>query len=193
YQGANLGEKCFRNFGGGGGGEHTMRWGLEQSRNLMTVHIAMDAGMENVTRTFERFGIGKYENYPSFALGAGDTTVMKMVDAYAALFNRGVQHKPTLIDYVQDRHGKVIWRADQRECASCNMPQWDGKAMPRLKEVGVQAIDPRTAYQVVHMMEGVVQRGTAVRLRSLGLPLAGKTGTTTGPTNAWFVGGSPDI
>jgi penicillin-binding protein 1A len=193
YQGANLGEKCFRNFGGGGGGEHTMRWGLEQSRNLMTVHIAMDAGMENVTRTFERFGIGKYENFPSFALGAGDTTVMKMVDAYAALFNHGVQHKPTLIDYVQDRHGKVIWRADQRECNSCNMPQWDGKPMPRLKEVGVQVIDPRTAYQVVHMMEGVVQRGTAVRLRSLGMPLAGKTGTTSGPTNAWFVGGSPDI
>jgi len=193
YQGANLGEKCFRNFGGVSGGEHTMRWGLEQSRNLMTVHIAMDAGMENVTRTFERVGIGKYDNYPSFALGAGDTTVMKMVDAYAALFNHGVQHKPTLIDYVQDRHGKVIWRADRRECTACNMPQWDGKPMPRLKEVGVQVLDPRTAYQVVHMMEGVVQRGTAVRLRSLGLPLAGKTGTTSGPTNAWFVGGSPDI
>jgi len=193
YQGANLGEKCFRNFGGGGGGEHTMRWGLEQSRNLMTVHIAMDAGMDNVTRTFERFGIGKYENYPAFALGAGDTTVIKMVDAYAALFNHGVQHAPTLIDYVQDRHGKVIWRADKRECTGCNMDEWDGKAMPRLREQGKQVIDGRTAYQVVHMMEGVVQRGTAVRLRALGLPLAGKTGTTSGPTNAWFVGGSPDL
>lgn len=193
YQGAGLGEKCFRNFGGGGGGEHTMRWGLEQSRNLMTVHIAADAGMENVTRTFQRFGIGKYENYISYALGAGDTTVIKMVDAYAALFNHGVQHKPTLIDFIQDRRGKVIWRADARECVGCNMPQWDGKPMPRLKEVGTQVIDPRTAYQVVHMMEGVVQRGTAVRLRALNLPLAGKTGTTSGPTNAWFVGGSPDI
>ncbi|HWK40868.1 MAG TPA: transglycosylase domain-containing protein [Croceibacterium sp.] len=193
YQGANLGEKCFRNFGGGGGGEHTMRWGLEQSRNLMTVHIAMDAGMENVTRTFERVGIGKYENYPSFALGAGDTTVLKMVNAYAAMFNHGVQHKPTVVDYVQDRRGKVIWRADARECTGCNMPEWDGKPMPRLKEVGTQVLDPRTAYQVVHMLEGVVQRGTAVRLRSLGFPLAGKTGTTTGPTNAWFVGGSPDL
>jgi penicillin-binding protein 1A len=193
YQGANLGEKCFRNFGGGGGGEHTMRWGLEQSRNLMTVHIAMDAGMENVTNTFERFGIGKYDNYPAFALGAGDTTVLKMVDAYSALFNHGVQHAPTMIDYVQDRRGKVIWRADKRECTGCNMDEWDGKAMPRLKEQGRQVIDGRTAYQVVHMMEGVVQRGTAVRLRSLGLPLAGKTGTTNGPTNAWFVGGSPDL
>ena len=193
YQGANLGEKCFRNFGGGGGGEHTMRWGLEQSRNLMTVHVAMDAGMENVTRTFERVGIGKYENYPAFALGAGDTTVLKMVNAYAAMFNHGVQHRPTLIDYIQDRRGKVIWRADARECTGCNMPEWNGKPMPRFKEVGVQVLDPRTAYQVVHMLEGVVQRGTAVRLRSLGFPLAGKTGTTTGPTNAWFVGGSPDL
>jgi penicillin-binding protein 1A len=193
YQGANLGEKCFRNFGGGGGGEHTMRWGLEQSRNLMTVHIAADAGMENVTRTFERFGIGKYDNYLSFALGAGDTTVLKMVDAYAALINHGVQHAPTVIDYVQDRRGKVIWRADKRECTGCNMDEWDGKAMPRPRQAGKQVIDGRTAYQVVHMLEGVVQRGTAVRLRSLGIPLAGKTGTTSGPTNAWFVGGSPDL
>ncbi|MCB2045985.1 MAG: penicillin-binding protein, partial [Novosphingobium sp.] len=100
YQGAALGEKCFRNFGGGGGGEHTMRWGLEQSRNLMTVHIANDAGMENVTKTFRRTGIGDYKPYLSFALGAGDTTVLKMVNAYSALANHGVQFEPTLIDFV---------------------------------------------------------------------------------------------
>jgi penicillin-binding protein 1A len=193
YQGANLGEKCFRNFGGGGGGEHTMRWGLEQSRNLMTVHIAADAGMQNVTQTFKRVGIGSYDNYLSFALGAGDTTVMKMVNAYAALMNQGLQHDATLIDFVQDRRGKVIWRADRRECIRCNMDRWDGKPMPRIREQGRLVLDPRTAYQVVHMMEGVVQRGTAVVLRDLGMPLAGKTGTTTGPTNVWFVGGSPDI
>ncbi|MFN6934771.1 MAG: penicillin-binding protein 1A [Tsuneonella sp.] len=193
YQGAALGEKCFRNFGGGGGGVHTMRWGLEQSRNLMTVHIAMEAGMPNVTRTFERMGIGKYENYPSFALGAGDTTVMKMVNAYSGLANFGRLNTPSLIDYVQDRRGKVIWKSDRRECSNCNMAEWDGKAMPRLSPTGRQVMDPRTAYQVVHMLEGVVQRGTAVRLRSLELPLFGKTGTTSGPTNAWFVGGSPDM
>jgi penicillin-binding protein 1A len=193
YQGAALGEKCFRNFGGGGGGVHTMRWGLEQSRNLMTVHIAMDAGMPNVIRTFEKLGIGKYEAYPAFALGAGDTTVMKMVNAYATLANHGRMHAPSLIDYVQDRRGKVIWRADKRECNACNMADWDGKAMPRIKPTGRQVMDPRTAYQVIHMLEGVVQRGTAVRLRALELPLFGKTGTTTGPTNAWFVGGSPDL
>lgn len=193
YQGAGLGEKCFRNFGGGGGGEHTMRWGLEQSRNLMTVHIAADAGMENVNRTFERVGIGKYQNYLSFALGAGETTVLKMVNAYSALVNNGLQHTPTLIDYVQDRRGKVIWRADNRECTGCNMDQWDGKAMPRLRERGRQVMDARTAYQVTHMLEGVIQRGTATSLRDLGMPLFGKTGTTTGPTDVWFVGGSPDV
>ena len=193
YQGAALGEKCFRNFGGGGGGEHTMRWGLEQSRNLMTVHIANDAGMENVTKTFRRTGIGDYKPYLSFALGAGDTTVSKMVNAYSALANHGVQFEPTLIDFVQDRNGKVIWRADKRRCIGCNMPEWDGKPMPRLQSRGKQVLDPGTAYQVIHMLEGVVQRGTAVVLRDLGLPLFGKTGTTTGPTNVWFIGGSPDI
>src|SRR5690606_19091373 len=193
YRGANLGEKCFRNFGGGGGGEHTMRWGLEQSRNLMTVHIAMDSGMENVVETFKRVNIGDYEPYPAFALGAGDTTVEKMVSAYSALVNHGVQHEPSVIDYVQDRDGKVIWRADARRCTGCNMAEWDGKPMPRFEEKGSQVLDPRTSFQVVHMLEGVVQRGTATRLRDLDMPLFGKTGTTTGPTNAWFVGGSPDI
>ncbi|HEY6815481.1 MAG TPA: penicillin-binding transpeptidase domain-containing protein, partial [Croceibacterium sp.] len=193
YQGAGLGEKCFRNFGGEGGGEHTMRWGLEQSRNLMTVHIAADAGMENVNNTFNRVGIGKYQNYLSFALGAGETTVAKMVNAYAALVNNGLQHQQTLIDYVQDRRGKVIWRADERDCTGCNMEAWDGKPMPRLREQGRQVLDARTAYQVTHMLEGVVQRGTATTLRDLKMPLFGKTGTTTGPTDVWFVGGSPDI
>ena len=194
YQGAVLGEKCFRNFGGSrGGGEHTMRWGLEQSRNLMTVHIAMDSGMENVVKTIDRVGIGNYKPYPAVALGAGDTTVLKMVNAYASLVNHGMQHAPTTIDFVQDRRGKVIWRADKRECTGCNMPEWDGKAMPRFKQVGKQVMDPRTAFQVVHMLTGVVQRGTAVVLRDLDFPLFGKTGTTSGPTNVWFVGGSPDI
>ncbi|WP_247713622.1 penicillin-binding protein 1A [Qipengyuania sphaerica] len=193
WQGANLGEKCFRNFGGGGGGEHTMRWGLEQSRNLMTVHIADDTGMQNVTETISRLGIGDYEPYYSFALGAGDTTVAKMVNGYAALANWGRQHEGTVIDYVQDRRGKVIFRSDRRDCNRCNMDEWDGQPMPRFEPGGRQVLDPRTAFQVVHMLQGVVTRGTAVRLRSLDLPLFGKTGTTNGPTNAWFVGGTPDI
>ena len=191
YQGASLGQKCFRNFGGqGGSGEHTMRWGLEQSRNLMTVRIASDAGMDNVVKTIDRVGIGKYDPYLSFALGAGDTTVLQMVNAYSALANQGVQYPATLIDYVQDRVGKVIWRADTRRCQACNMAQWDGTPMPRLAPRGKQVIDPRTAYQTVHMLEGVVTRGTAESLRDLNLPIFGKTGTTSGPTNVWFIGGS---
>lgn len=193
YQGSILGEKCFRNFDGKGGGVHTMRWGLEQSRNLMTVHIAMEAGMPKVVGTFDRLGIGKYDSYPSFALGAGDTTVLKMVNAYAALANHGRLHEPSVIDFIQDRRGKVIWRADKRKCENCNMAKWDGKPMPRFGAMGREVLDPRTAFQVIHMLQGVVQRGTAVRLRDLGLPLFGKTGTTSGPTNAWFVGGSPEI
>ncbi|MDR7103386.1 transglycosylase domain-containing protein [Croceicoccus sp. BE223] len=193
WQGAGLGEKCFRNFGNeGGAGQQTMRWGLEQSRNLMTVHIANDAGMENVTNTFKRVGIGEYGNYLSFALGAGDTTVARMVNAYSALANLGRQYEQSVIDYVQDRNGKVIWRADKRRCEACNADKWDGKGMPRLKPAGRQVLDAGTAYQVVHMLEGVVTRGTAVRLRSLDLPIFGKTGTTSGPTNAWFVGGSSE-
>ena len=194
YQGANLGEKCFTNFGGGrGGGEYPMRYGLEQSKNLMTVHIAMDAGMENVVKTFSNVGIGDYDPYPAFALGAGDTTVLRMVSAYSALVNHGRQASASLIDYVQDRNGKVIWRADGRDCNGCNMAEWDGKAMPRFGVRGKQVMDQRTAFQTLHMLEGVVQRGTATRLRDLDMPLFGKTGTTSGPTNAWFVGGSPDI
>ena len=193
WQGANLGEKCFRNFGGGGGGVHTMRWGLEQSRNLMTIHIADTTGMDNVVKTIKRVGIGDYEPYYSFALGAGDTTVARMVNGYAALANWGRQTDGSVIDYVQDRRGKVIFRSDNRECTGCNMEQWDGQPMPRFEPRGKQVLDPRTAFQVVHMLQGVVTRGTAVRLRSLELPMFGKTGTTNGPTNAWFVGGTPDI
>lgn len=193
YQGAGLGNKCFRNFGGEGGfGSHTMRWGLEQSRNLMTVRIANDTGMPRVIKTFHNVGIGDYQAYLSFALGAGETTVERMVNAYSALANNGVQYPSSLIDYVQDRNGKVIWKSDPRHCDACNMPQWDGKPMPRIERKGKQVLDADTAYQVVHMLEGVVTRGTAVRLRDLNLPLFGKTGTTNGPTDVWFMGGNQD-
>jgi penicillin-binding protein 1A len=193
FQGANLGNKCFRNFGGEGGtGSHTLRWGLEQSRNLMTVRVANDIGMKRVTRTFHNMGIGDYQNYLSFALGAGETTVARMINAYSALANNGVQFSGSVIDYVQDRNGKVIWRADKSTCDTCNMPQWDGKPMPRVARKGKQVIDAASAYQVVHMLEGVVTRGTAERLRDLNLPLFGKTGTTNGPTDVWFMGGNQD-
>lgn len=189
YQGAGLGEKCIRG-GTGSGGQHPMRYGLEQSQNIMTVQIGMTAGMPNVVREIEKLGIGKFPAYPSTALGAGETTLVKMVAAYSALANHGRLNPPTVIDYVQDRRGKVVWRADTRDCRGCNMPAWDGKPMPRFGVMGTQAMDARTAFQVMHMLRGAVSRGTATVLNSLNLPLFGKTGTTTGPKDVWFIGGT---
>lgn len=193
WQGASLGQKCFRNFTGNGAGPQTMRWGLEQSRNLMTVRAAAESGMDNVTDTFRDMGIGDYPDYLSYALGAGDTTVLKMVNAYSMLVNHGRELKPTLIDFVQNRKGKVIFPAKWKPCKGCLAKDWDGKPMPRFAAAGKQVMDPITAYQVVHMLEGVIERGTAVTLRELDRPLFGKTGTTTGPTNVWFIGGSPHL
>lgn len=194
YDGSTNQRKCFRNFGGSrGAGSQTMRWGLEQSRNLMTVRAANEAGMPKVVKTINDVGIGSFEPYFSFALGAGETTVTKMVNAYSILVNQGRDLTPTVIDYVQDRKGKVIFRADSRACTGCNMDEYDGSPMPRLKPVGKQAMDAMTSFQMVHMLQGVVQRGTAQRLRDLDRPVFGKTGTTSGPTNVWFVGGTPDL
>ncbi len=190
YQGANLGEKCIR---GGRAGQYPLRYGLEQSQNIMTVQIGMTAGMPNVVKAVEKLGIGKFDPYPSTALGAGETTLSKMVAAYAALANHGRLNTPTVIDYVQDRRGKVLWRADTRDCRGCNMAKWDGKPMPRFGIKGTQAMDARTAFQVMHMLRGAVSRGTATVLNPLGLPLFGKTGTTTGPKDVWFIGGTQQI
>jgi len=190
YQGRQQGEKCIR---GGRTGNFPMRYGLEQSQNIMTVQIGMQAGMENVVDMIENMGIGEADPYAATALGSEETTVMRITAAYAALANHGRLNDPTVIDYVQDRRGKVIWRADDRRCDGCNMAQWDGKPMPRFGVKGRQAMDARTAFQTMHMLGGVVQRGTATVLNSLGLPLFGKTGTTTGPKDVWFVGGNRDL
>jgi penicillin-binding protein 1A len=195
YQSALLGQKCFRNFSGGNAGPQTMRWGIEQSRNLMTVRAASQTGMQAVTRTIARMGIGNYPGYLSIALGAGDTTALKMTNAFSQLVALGRELKPTLIDYVQDRNGKVIYRSDNRcrQMRTCSGRDWDGKRMPRPPLRGRQLMDPMTAYQMVHILEGVVERGTATVLRDLNRPLMGKTGTTSGPTNVWFIGGSADL
>ncbi|MDB5703758.1 MAG: penicillin-binding protein [Sphingomonas bacterium] len=193
YQGAKLGQKCFRNFGGGGSGPHTMRWGVEQSRNLMTVRAASQTGMEHVVSLMDHIGVGKYPPYLSFALGAGETTVSRMVNAYAILANQGRAHPATLIDFVQDRHGKVVWPDNWRACDRCNAPDWNGKAMPRPVTRGKQVVDAMSAYQMVHIAEGVIQRGTATVLRDLDRPMFGKTGTNSGPTDVWFIGGTPQM
>ena len=200
WQGAGLGNKCFRNFDGKYSGAKTMRWGVEQSRNLMTIRAANQAGMEKVVANATKLGVGTYERYLSIALGAGDTTVLKLTNAYAILANNGRSVSPTLIDYVQNRAGKVIFRTDNRcqvmeadNGGACNAADWDGQAMPRPPSRTRQLLDPQAAYQMVHILEGVVERGTATVLRDLDRPLFGKTGTTSGPTNVWFVGGTPEV
>jgi penicillin-binding protein 1A len=195
-QGPALPQKCFRNFAGGNAGPQTMRWGLEQSRNLMTVRAANQTGMNNVNRLARRLGVGDYENYLSMSLGAGDTTALKMTNAFAILANQGKEVKPNIVDYIQDRNGKVIYRVDTRCGAmngACNARDWDGRPMPRPPLRTKQLMDPITAYQMVHILEGVITRGTAQNLRDLKWPLFGKTGTSTGPTNVWFVGGTQDV
>ncbi|MET0308176.1 MAG: transglycosylase domain-containing protein [Sphingomonas sp.] len=196
WQGAGLGQKCFRNFGNQrGAGPHTMRWGVEQSRNLMTVQAANQTGMPHVVDMIQRIGVskGKFPPYLSYALGAGETTVMRMVNAYSILVNHGRALNPTVIDFVQNRRGEVIWPENWRACEGCNAPDWNGTPMPRPIPRARQIVDPLSAYQIVHITEGVIQRGTAVVLRDLNRPLMGKTGTTSGPTDVWFVGGSPQM
>lgn len=196
WQGASLGQKCFRNFGNmRGAGPRTMRWGIEQSRNLMTVQAANQTGMDKVVDLMQRIGVSesKYPPYLSYALGAGETTVMRMVNAYSILVNHGRALTPTLIDFVQNRHGDVVWPANWRACDRCNMPDWDGKPMPRPVTRSRQVIDAMSAYQMVHITEGVIQRGTATVLRDLNRPIMGKTGTSSGPRDVWFVGGTPQM
>jgi penicillin-binding protein 1A len=200
WQGAGLGNKCFRNFDGKYSGPKTMRWGVEQSRNLMTIRAASQTGMDKVVANASKLGVGNYDRYLSIALGAGDTTVLKLTNAYAILANNGRSVTPTVIDYVQDRNGKVIMRSDNRcqvmeadNGGACNAADWDGKAMPRPPSRQKQLLDAQAAYQMVHIMEGVIERGTATVLRDLDRPMFGKTGTTSGPTNVWFIGGTPEV
>jgi len=161
----------------------------------MTVRAASETGMPKVIANASKLGVGDFPNYLSIALGAGDTTVARLVNAYAIIANHGRSVKQSLIDFVQNREGKVIYRTDNR-CAfmgNCNAPDWNGKAMPRPPSRTKQVIDAMAAFQMIHILEGVVERGTATVLRDLDRPMFGKTGTTSGPTNVWFVGGTPDI
>lgn len=196
WQGAGLGNKCFRNFDGGYAGPKTMRWAVEQSRNLVTVRTASQTGMAKITDAARKLGVGDYPNYLSTALGAGETTVLKLTNAYAILANHGRAVSPTLIDFVQDRNGKVIFRTDNR-CGvmegRCNAADWDGGAMPRPPSRSRQVLDPQAAFQMVHILTGVIERGTATVLRDLNRPIFGKTGTTSGPRDVWFIGGTPEI
>lgn len=175
-------------------GPQTLRFGIEHSRNVMTVRLAQDVGMPLIAEYAKRFGV--YDDLPpylSFALGAGETTTLRMTAAYSMFANGGRRIKPTLIDRIQDRYGHTIYKHDQRECRGCDAERWSNQPEPILVDKREQVIDPMTAYQITSMMEGVVQRGTATIVREVGKPVAGKTGTTNDEKDAWFVGFSPDL
>ena len=127
------------------------------------------------------------------ALGAGETTLLRMVGAYGIIANGGKQIKPTLIDRVQDRYGRTVWQHDDRECPDCAAREWSGQQEPQLVDDRPQIIDPMSSYQMIHIMEGVVERGTAQKLKVLNRPIAGKTGTTNDEKDAWFIGFTPDL
>ncbi|MGE0718787.1 MAG: penicillin-binding protein 1A, partial [Alphaproteobacteria bacterium] len=176
-------------------GPMPMRVGIEKSRNLMTVRLAEQIGMDKVADVAKRFGVfDDMQPVLALSLGAGETTLLRMAAAYAIFVNGGKKVTPSIIDRIQDREGKTIFRHDTRDCDSCRRGEaWKGQAPPTLTDPRPQVIDPQTAYQMVSMLEGVVLRGTAGRAAALRRPIAGKTGTTNDVFDAWFVGFSPDL
>src|SRR5260221_1280026 len=176
-------------------GSTTLRNALRWSLNTVTVRLAQDIGMPLIGEYAKRFGVyDELPNYLSYALGAGETTVMRMVTAYSMFANGGRRVKPTLIDRIQDRYGHTIVRQDARDCGGCDAPAgWKNQPEPQLVDRREQVLDPMTAYQITSMMEGVVQAGTAMAVKEVGKPIAGKTGTTNDEKDAWFVGFSPDL
>ncbi len=175
-------------------GPQTLRRGIERSRNVMTVRLARDIGMPLIADYARLFGI--YDDMQpvlAMSLGAGETTAMRMTAAYATIANGGRKIVPTLIDRIQDRYGKTVYRHDERVCEGCEAADWHGQGEPRILDNRQQVLDPMTAYQITSMMEGVVQRGTGTAARALNRPVAGKTGTTNDYKDAWFVGFTPEL
>jgi len=175
-------------------GDTTLRRGLELSRNVMTVRLAYTLGMDKVVPYAVRFGV--YDKLPPLlanSLGAYETTLLRLVTGYSEFANGGKKIQPSLIDRIQDRNGKSIWRHDDRNCDGCDDASWNGQQEPLLADTRQQIIDPRTAYQIVSMLEGVVQRGTGQSVKAVGKPLAGKTGTSSDSQSVWFIGFSPDL
>ena len=175
-------------------GPSIMRVGIEKSRNLMTARLAMNLGMDEIGDYARKFGLN--ENLPpllSMSLGAGETTLLRLTAAYGMLVNGGKKITPSLIDRVQDRYGNTIYRHDGRSCDACRSEDgWD-QDIPDLGDTREQLTSPASAFQMVSMLEGVIERGTGRRIKSLNLTLAGKTGTTNDNTNGWFIGFTPDL
>ncbi len=176
-------------------GESTLRLGIEQSRNTMTARLAQDLGIGRIVDYVSKFNLS--DNLPrelAISLGSGETTLMRITAGYATFVNGGKHVEPFVIDRVQDRHGKTIFLEDKRECIGCQGELWADQAEPQLADNREQVMDPRTAYQIVSMLEGAVARGTGTAVKKVvDKPIAGKTGTTNDYKDAWFVGFSPDL
>lgn len=176
-------------------GPTPIRVGIEKSRNLMTVRLANHIGMEKVRDYAKKFGIvDEMPLYLSYALGAKETTLLRLTAAYAVFVSGGKEVRPSMIDRIQDRKGKTIYKQDNRPCKDCgDLIGWQEQRPPSIPDMRQQIADPRTSYQMVSMLEGVIQRGTAMAMRDLNRPMAGKTGTTNSYKDAWFIGFSPDL
>ncbi len=175
-------------------GPTPLRTGIEQSRNLMTVRLAQEVGMDTIANYAEKFGVYKNMNrFLSNSLGSEETTLFKIVAAYAMFANGGERVEPTLVDRVQDRYGKTVYRHDQRVCNECQFASLDPGRAPRVISNRERVMDPITAYQLTSMMTGVVERGTAKKTVGLSVPVAGKTGTTNDAKDVWFVGFTSNI
>jgi penicillin-binding protein 1A len=196
-QGVGLSRWKPSNYGNEFYGPSTLRIGVEKSRNLMTVRLAQTIGMERVAKVAERFGIvDRLAPVLSMALGAGETTLLRLTSAYAMLVNGGKRITPSLIDRIQDRNGRTIFRHDERLCANCRKVAWEigrNRRVPFVPDIREMVTSRQTAYQIVSILHGVVERGTGRSIRSVGMPLAGKTGTTNKSRDAWFIGFSPDL
>ncbi len=170
-------------------GPSTLRTGIEKSRNLMTVRIAQKVGFDQIFKITKDLEIYNYvPELLSVSLGAAETTLVKLTNAYCTFVNGGKKVTPIFIDRIQDRRGKTIFNADKRKCLGCEEISYLKDEVPLIEDYGKQIISPETAYQVTSMLEGAVKRGTGRKLRNLNLPLAGKTGTTNKNMDAWFLG-----
>jgi penicillin-binding protein 1A len=178
-------------------GPTTLRRGLEKSRNTMTVRLAVMLGIHRIQRMAERFGVYPPTKRPNFSmvLGANETTLLTLVNAYGMVVNGGRKVEPALIERIDDRNGTTIYRRDVRDCVECRIENTGTppSVPPTIADDRDQLIDPRISYQLVSMLEGVVLRGTAASARVLGRPVGGKTGTTNESRDAWFVGFTPDL
>jgi penicillin-binding protein 1A len=175
-------------------GPTPLRTGIERSRNLMTIRLAQEVGMDVVAAYAERFGV--YDRMSPFlanALGSEETTLFKMVSAYAMFANGGERVEPTLVDRVQDRYGKTVFRHDNRECQNCGDPTIPRGNSPTITSDRERVMNAVTAYQLTSMMRGVVDRGTASKHVNLPVPVAGKTGTTNDAKDVWFIGFTSNI